>query len=72
MVQIIKQAASEAVEAGRPVNLMLGVVTKEEPLTIQTDQQIPVTAPFLLLAQAVTDHKIKLTVNPESSDSRCV
>lgn len=61
MVQIIKQAATEAVEAGKPVNFTFGTVISTEPLQIRVDQKLILKAPFLILTRNVTDYGLELT-----------
>ena len=38
-VEVVKKAAVEAVEAGKPVNLLFGEVISASPLKIQVDQK---------------------------------
>ena len=38
-VEVVKRAAVEAVEAGKPVNILFGTVLSASPLKIQVDQK---------------------------------
>ena len=46
-LNIIKKASLEAVENSTPVNIILGVVETEKPLSIRIDQKIVLTEEFL-------------------------
>ena len=62
LIDIIKTAAQEAVEAGKPVKVMFGEVKTIDPLMIMVDQKIPLTEAFLTLTEAVKDHEHEITV----------
>ena len=49
MINIIKQAAVEAVEASAPVQVLFGTVESASPLTVRVDQRFTLTKRFLLL-----------------------
>ena len=61
-VGLIKTAAQEAVEAGKPVKVMFGEVTAINPLRIMVEQKIPLSESFLVLTEAVKDHEHEITV----------
>ncbi len=61
-VNLIKTAAQEAVEAGKPVKVMFGEVKTINPLMIMVDQKLPLTETFLTLTEAVKDHEHEITV----------
>lgn len=62
LVGIIKLAAQEAVEAGKPVKVAFGEVKTIKPLMIMVDQKLPLTEAFLVLTEAVKDHEHEITV----------
>lgn len=62
LLQLIKQAATEAVQAGKPVELVLGTVTSEDPLKIRLSKKQEYDEDFLLLPRSVTDYKCEVTV----------
>ncbi len=66
IVQLVKQAAVEAVEAGKPVNLLFGTVISDKPLKIQVDQQSIYTEAMLVLTRNVTDYELDITVSAQS------
>lgn len=63
LVEIIKQAACEANEAAKPMNLLMGVVTSESPLVITLEQRLPLSEEFLILTKQVTDHYVDISLN---------
>lgn len=68
IVEIIKQAACEANEATKPMNLLIGVVTSESPLVITIEQRLPLSDEFLILTKHVTDHYVDMTVSHSTKD----
>ncbi len=70
LVNAIKKAAKDAEEAGKPVNVVIGTVTAANPLTITTEQQMPLGKSQLILSRNVTSHTVSVNVdwNTESAD----
>lgn len=62
-VEVVKRAAVEAVEAGKPVNLLFGQVISASPLKIQVDQKAIYTEKMLVLTRNVTDFEVDMTVS---------
>lgn len=69
LLNTIKQAATEAVEAAKPVNVCFGKVTNTSPLQILVDQKMILDSSFLVLSRNVTDFTIMMTVQWESEAS---
>ena len=63
IIQIIKQAAMEAVEASKPLKVVYGAVVSVKPLKIKIDQKITLTEEFLVLSSNVTDYETEFTVD---------
>lgn len=63
LLQLIKQAAAEGVEAGKPVKVFFGTVTGVQPLVITVEQKKVLTQEFLILTSAVKDHWRDMTVD---------
>lgn len=61
-LSLLKQAAIEAVEAGKPVKVVFGVVQEINPLQIMVEQKLPLTEEFLILTEAVKDHEHEITL----------
>ena len=68
LLQVIKQAAMEAVEASDPSDFIFGTVKSAEPLTITIDQKLELTSGFLLLTSNVRDYELKITVDMTTDD----
>ena len=62
-VEVVKRAAVEAVEAGKPVNILFGTVLSASPLKIQVDQKSIYTSKMLILTRNVTDFEVDMTVS---------
>ena len=55
LLQMIKLAAIEAVEATKPCAAVYGTVKSQAPLTINIDQKITLTSSFLVVTNTVKD-----------------
>jgi hypothetical protein len=62
MIEIIKAAASQAVDADAPVKVVTGMVISEFPLKIYVDQKITLDESSLVLTDNVRDHDTEVTV----------
>jgi len=67
-VDVIKQAAMEAQESSKPVNILFGTVLSASPLKIQVDQKSIYTSKMLILTRNVTDFEVDMTVNHTTED----
>lgn len=63
LLEVIKQAAVEAVKAGNPSDYLFGEVMTVNPLSIKIDQKQTLPAEFFALTWAVKDHYIDMTVD---------
>lgn len=63
MVELVKRASVEAVEASKPVHLLFGQVISTGPLKVQVDQKTIYTEKMLILTRNVTDYQVDITVN---------
>jgi hypothetical protein len=63
LVQVIKQIAGEAVEAGKPAGITYGKVVSINPLEINIEQKLTLPAEFFKLTKAVADHYVDMTVS---------
>lgn len=61
LVETLKRAAVEAVEAGKPVNVYFGEVVSASPLKINVEQKMILGEKQLILSRNVTDFKTKIT-----------
>lgn len=69
LLNTIKKAATEAVEAGNPVNICFGKVTSSSPLQILVDQKMTLGSAQLVLTRNVTDFTTMVTIQWESESS---
>lgn len=51
LLEVIKQAAKEAVEQAEPTAVVLGTITKLIPLTVQIEQKLVLTKDFLMVTK---------------------
>ena len=59
----VKRAAVEATEAGKPVQILYGTVTKENPMEITMNQQKILDADDLILCSHLSDYEVELEMN---------
>jgi len=70
LIELIKKAAIEAVEASDPTRIMYGTVKSINPLKIQIDQKLILEADFLLLTDNVRDYKLEMTVEHKTEKTK--
>ena len=63
LLNIIKKAALEALNASQPSDFCFGKVTSANPLKISVEQKMTLGAAQLVLTRNVTDFKTKVTVD---------
>ena len=54
LIETIKRAALEAVEASKPCAVMFGKVVSSSPLKIKVEQKMTLTSPQLIITKTVT------------------
>lgn len=64
-LELVKRAAVEAVEAGKPMAVCFGRVTSVSPLEITVDQKTILTEAQLILTNHVRDFAVEMTTLPE-------
>lgn len=70
LLNLIKKASTEAVEAEKPVNVCFGKVTSSSPLKILVDQKITLGKAQLVLTRNVTDFKIDVTLHDWKTEDK--
>lgn len=68
LLQTIKQAAVEAVNASKPVNIVFGNVIADSPLKIILEQKITLDERFIILPQSMTRHAQKIIIDGEEKE----
>lgn len=61
LAKLIKILSLDAMEQGRPMNVLFGTVEKAKPLEIRIDQKQLIKSGYLILTNAVRDYKTKFT-----------
>lgn len=59
----VKRAAMEANEAGKPVNVLYGTVTRESPLEVTVNQQKILDMDDLVVCKSLTDYEVEMEVH---------
>lgn len=62
LIEVIKQAALDAVRESMPVKIISGTVESESPLKIRIDQKRVLDKDFLILTREVKDYTVDMTV----------
>ena len=65
LVQLVKKAAVEAVNASSPMGFCFGTVTSASPLKIQVDQKKTLPEAQLILTNNVRDFAVEMTTLPD-------
>ena len=63
LINLIKQAAVEAVKADDPAEVIFGIVTGVSPLAVSVDQKMTLQAPILILTNNVRDYVVDIEVS---------
>lgn len=66
LVETLKRAAVEAMEAAKPVNVYFGKVVSTAPLKINVEQKMVLGEKQLILSRNVTEHESEITVDWET------
>jgi len=68
LVEVIKQASLDAVNASKPASFVFGKVIDDDPLKIEIDDKITLEGSQLILTRNVTDYTVEMTVEHETED----
>lgn len=66
LVECMKIAALEAMEAAKPCAVMFGIVQSVSPLKVNIEQKLTLDAEQLILTRNVTDYKTKISFDNPS------
>lgn len=72
LLNFIKKAAIQAVNASQPSDFCFGKVTSAKPLKISVEQKMTLGAAQLVLTRNVTDFKTKVTIGQETKTKMTV
>jgi hypothetical protein len=62
LLEIIREASKGTVEAGKPVSILYGTITNENPLEVNVDQRFPLSEDFLVVPESMTEFKVTIGV----------
>lgn len=65
---VIKRIAREQMEAAQPAAVMYGTVTSTNPLEVNVDQRLPLSADFLVVPEHMTAYSV--TVGSQTIEIR--
>lgn len=63
IVQLIKKAAVDAVEASKPSCYVYGSVISTNPLKVKIEQKLTLTEDFIIIPERLTDHETELSTD---------
>ena len=63
LIEIMKRAAIDALEAGQPCDLRTGTVKSVSPLSIQVSSQLILPEALLVVPRSLTNYTVDVTVN---------
>ena len=69
LINIIKRAAIEAVENGKPCDVRYGTVTSIKPLKIQVTPNFILPESLLTVPQHLTDYKVTVSFDWDTEDT---
>ena len=61
LLEVLKKAALEVLEAAKPVNVQFGEVRSQTPLKICVEQKMMLSEAQLILTRNVTEYKTEIT-----------
>ncbi len=63
LLQLIKKAAQDVINENVPAGICIGIVTAVDPLEIQLENKLPLSADFLLLTKNTCEWSVDMDVN---------
>lgn len=69
LVELIKQASAQAIEASKPTGILYGEVISVSPLRIRIDQKLILEAAHLTLTSLVSDFDVSMSLNHMTEDT---
>lgn len=60
LLEMIKQAGLDAIEASNPLQILYGEVKKSDPLEVNVDQRFTLTSDFLIVPEHLTRYELDL------------
>ena len=63
LLEIIKRASKEVMDASNPTGILFGTVISIEPLEINVEQKMTLSQEFFILTKNVVDYTVNVTMN---------
>lgn len=68
LLDLIKAAGADAVNASNPVNILFGEIIAVNPLSVKVDQRFTLPADFLIVPESLTRHEVDLKHTHQYTD----
>ena len=68
LLESIKIASIDAINASKPVEIVFGIVLSIEPLKIDLEQKLTLSESFLIVPEQFTDRKINIVIDDEEKE----
>lgn len=68
LLETIKTASIDAINASKPVEIVYGIVLSIEPLKIDLEQKLTLSESFLIVPEEFTDRKINIVIDDEEKE----
>ena len=68
LLESIKTASIDAINASKPVEIVFGIVLSIEPLKIDLEQKLTLSESFLIVPEEFTDRKINIVIDDEEKE----
>lgn len=68
-IDVIKKIAINAINASNPVNVLIGTVSKINPIEIEIHQKLKLSKEFLIMTERVTKYEVDLEHNHGGSSA---
>ena len=68
LLETIKTASIDAINASKPVEIVFGIVLSVNPLKINLEQKLTLSESFLIVPEDFTDRKINIVIDDEEKE----
>lgn len=72
LIDIMKRAAMDAIDAKQMCDLRYGTVVNVSPLKVQVTNLFTIPESLLIVPERLTDHKVQVTVNWETESDEAI
>ena len=62
LTQVIQRVVKQTVDAMKPSDYIVGLVTSVDPLEVKISNELTIDADFIDICEQVTDHDVKVTI----------